>query len=410
MKRQRNAAAVLFVVAIIICAFTACSGEQQAFDWQEASWEEIVSQAEGTEVSLHMWGGSSTINAWIQGFVAELIEERHGIALQMVPTEAPVFVNRLLAEHEAGRDRGSIDLMWINGENFKRAKEAEVLAGPIVEKLPNFNSYVDPAVASHDFGYPTDGYEAPYGRAQFVFEYDAAAPHGHFASYATLPQWVRENPGLFTYPEPSDFTGSAFIRQAYLALNGGPDAFLEGWDPQLYAETSPRLWQYLDDIAPYLWQEGRSYPRELAVLDTLFERGEVAINMSYTQANAQQRILEGRYPHTVRSFVPQEGSVFGTHFTAMAFNAPNPAGALVLANLLLDPLVQASKNDPANWGDFTVLELDRLSPEDQARFTELDLGAATLSLQELEEAAIQEIPAEYIEALQDDWYTYVLAD
>jgi len=410
MQRSPRVSAVILVSAVLLLALAACSREQELFDWQQASWEEIVSQAEGSQVSLHMWGGSSTINAWIQGYVAELLRERHGIALQMVPMEAPVFVNRLLAEREAGRERGSIDLMWINGENFKRAKEASVLAGPIVEKLPNYNAYVDPAVASHDFGYPTEGYEAPYGRAQFVFEYDTAASRGRFESYASLPQWVRENPGVFTYPEPSDFTGSAFIRQAFLALNGGSDAFLEGWDPQLYADTTPRLWEYLNDIAPYLWQEGRSYPRELAVLDTLFERGEVAINMSYTQANAQQRILEGRYPNTVRSFIPQEGSVFGTHFTAMAFNAPNPAGALVLANLLLDPAVQASKNNPANWGDFTVLELDRLPAEDRARFETLELGDATLSLQELEEAAVQEIPAEYIEALQNDWYTYVLAD
>lgn len=410
MQRGLNAVLILAMSSVLLAAVVACSGEQDRFDWQQASWEEIVTQAEGSQVALHMWGGSSTINAWIQGYVADRMQERHGITLQMVPMDAPVFVNRLLAEREAGRERGSIDLMWINGENFKRAKEANVLAGPIVQKLPNYNAYVDPAVASHDFGYPTDGYEAPYGRAQFVFEYDTAATSGHFESYASLPQWVRENPGMFTYPEPSDFTGSAFIRQAFLALNGGSDAFLEGWDPQLYAAAAPRLWEYLNDIAPYLWQEGRSYPRELAVLDTLFERGEVAINMSYTQANAQQRILEGRYPNTVRSFIPQEGSVFGTHFTAMAFNSPNPAGALVLANLLLDPAVQASKNDPANWGDFTVLDLDRLPVEDRARFEALDLGEATLSLAELEAAAVQEIPAEYIEALQNDWYTYVLAD
>ncbi len=398
------------VVLSLIMGLGACAAEEAAFDWESASWEEIVSEAEGSQVSFHMWGGSSIINAWIRGFVSEQMSERYGITLEMVPMEAPVFVNRLLAEREANRTRGSIDLMWINGENFKRAKEANVLAGPIVDLLPNFQSYVAPETAAYDFGYPTDGYEAPYGRAQFVFEYDSAGPHGHFTSYAELPDWVRQNPGVFTYPEPSDFTGSAFIRQAFLALNGGSDAFLEGWDEDLYAEASAKLWPYLRDIAPYLWQEGRSYPRELAMLDTLFERGEVVINMSYTQANAQQRILEGRYPNTVRSFIPAEGSVFGTHFTAMAFNAPNPAGALVLANLLLDPAVQASKNDPANWGDFTVLEMDRLSAEDRARFEALDLGEPTLSLEELGAAAIPEIPAQYIEALQDDWYTYVLED
>ncbi|TVR94563.1 MAG: ABC transporter substrate-binding protein, partial [Spirochaetaceae bacterium] len=186
------------LVASLIMGFGACAAEEASFDWESASWEEIVAEAEGSQVSFHMWGGSSIINAWIRGFVADEMSERYGITLEMVPMEAPVFVNRLFAEREANRTRGSIDLMWINGENFKRAKEANVLAGPIVDILPNFQSYVAPETAAYDFGYPTDGFEAPYGRAQFVFEYDSAGPHGHFTSYAELPDWVRRNPGVFT--------------------------------------------------------------------------------------------------------------------------------------------------------------------------------------------------------------------
>ena len=398
----------LLVVLLPFALAAACSSPEDQFAWQEADWDTIVAEAEGSEVSFYMWGGSSSINDWIDGFVADQLQQRYGMTLNRVPMDAPVFVNRLMAEKEAGRREGSIDLMWINGENFKRAREADVLLGSFVDRLPNYQQYGDPATAAYDFGYPTDGYEAPYGKAQFIFEYDSAADTGHPVSFAELPQWVRENPGLFTYPEPSDFTGSAFIRQAFIALAGGSQQFLPGWDEQLYAQHAPALWEYLNDIAPYLWQEGRSYPRDLAQLDALFERGEVAINMSYTQANAQQRILEGRYPVTVRSFVMNEGTVFGTHFTSAAFNAPNPAGALVLANLLLDPEVQASKNDPANWGDFTVLELGSLSEKDRIRFEAIDLGEATLSLAELEAAAVQEIPAAYIEALQDDWFAEVL--
>ena len=384
-----------------------CSREAASFDWREASWKEIVAAAEGTEVGFYMWGGSTTINRWIDTVVADRLSQKYSIELKRIPMDAPLFVNRLLAEKEAGREKGSIDIMWINGENFKRAMEGAVLLGPFTSKLPNFNAYVDPETARFDFGNPVDGYEAPYGRAQFVFEYDTAAGFDRPQAFADLPQWVKRHPGRFTYPEPSDFTGSAFIRQLYIALNGGTDRFLDGWDRELYLRTSPLLWEFLADISPYLWQEGRSYPRDLAMLDTLFERGEVSINMSYTQANARARIIEGRYPPTVRSFVMKEGSLFNTHFTAIAFNAPNPAGALVLANELLEPEVQASKNEPAAWGDFTVLDMARLSPEDSARFESIDLGEATLSLQELADAAIPEIPSEYLEALQEDWYRYV---
>lgn len=382
-------------------------GNSQTFIDSQPTWEQITQAAQGTQVRFHMWGGSDSINRWIDTFVAPRLQDRYGVTLQRVPSDAPVFVNRLLSERSANRDQGTIDLMWINGENFRRAKESAILAGPITGLLPNFLAFVDPATAAFDFGFPTEGFEAPYGRAQFVFESNpqlSSRPE----SFQALPTWVRANPGRFTYPEPQDFTGNAFIRQAFIALTGGADQYLQGWDPQLYEENAPILWEYLRDLEPYLWQEGRTYPRDLAFLDSLFENQEVWINMTYTQAQAQARIFQGRYPETVRSFVMNEGSLFNTHFTALAFNGPNPAGALVLANLLMDPEVQLSKNDPANWGDFTVLDLTRLSPEFQSRFNQLDLGPATLPLTTLEAAALPEIPSEYLEALQQDWYTQVL--
>ena len=104
----------------------------------------------------------------------------------------------------------------------------------------------------------------------------------------------------------------------------------------------------------------------------------------------------------------EEGSLYNTHFTAMAYNAPNPAGALVLMNYLLEPKIQRAKNDPATWGDFTVLDLNRLSLEDRTDFETLDLGPATLPLEILEAGAQPEIPSPYLEALQRDWYTIVL--
>ena len=68
---------------------------------------------------------------------------------------------------------GSIDMIWINGENFRTAKQARLLWGPFAEALPNLRSY-DPEVRKRDFGTAIEGYEAPWQKAQFVFAYDAA--------------------------------------------------------------------------------------------------------------------------------------------------------------------------------------------------------------------------------------------
>lgn len=372
------------------------------------SWDEVTAAARGTEVVWAMWGGDERINAWVDGFVAQSLKDQYGLTLRRVPMDAAVFVNKLANEKAANRAPGSLDLLWINGENFKRAKAEGLLYGPFAERLPHF-AYVNPAAVERDFGTPVEGYEAPYGRAQFVLDYDSARVSQAPASFAELEAWVRANPGRFTYPQIPDFTGSAFIRQAFYELGGGVQNFTQGWDQARFDAAAPALWAYLNRIKPFLWQQGRSYPAGKAELDALFERGEVDFNLSYHAGGAQGLVLAGRYPHTVRTAVFRGNSLSNIHYTAVPFNAPNKAGALVLANFLLSPAAQLSKNNPANWGDFTVLDLTRLPEAERQAFEDLDLGAATLPLDVLGANAVPEVSAEYVEALESGWESEVLA-
>jgi len=381
-----------------------CSG---AVSYADDAFEALAEQAKGTEVRWFMWSGSPTINTWVDTYVAKEVKKRYDISLKRVSADAAVFVNKLLIEKQTGKDKGTMDLLWINGENFKNAMENGLLHGPVAASLPNYR-FVDPAAVEFDFGYPVNGFEVPYGRAQFVFEYDSAVVASPPDSFTALQKWVKENPGKFTYPRPPDFTGSAFIRQAFYALCGGHQQFMQGFDESLYLEKRDALFSYLNDIKPYLWQEGRTYPKDISALDTLFERGEVLLNMSYHQANAQSKILQGRYKKTVRTFVMTDGSIYNTHFTAIPYNASNKAGAQLVANFLLSPEAQLNKNNPQNWGDFTALDISRLDPSMQKAFASLDLGEATLSLAELARSAVPEIPSAYLELLERDWEKKVL--
>lgn len=398
------------VVGLGTVLFLILSGPIQAEEnpLLEQPFEEIVKQAQGTEVRWTMYGGWAHVNAWVDTYVAREMKARYDIDLTRVPMDAGVFVNKLLNEKAAGKQTGTMDLLWINGENFKNAKEAGLLFGPFASRLPNVQQYVDPASVAYDFGYPVEGFEAPFGKAQFVFEYDAAAIEAPPQTLAALKAWIQAHPGRFTYPQPPDFTGSAFIRQVFYAVTGGHAPYIKGWDPDLFARQSPRLWAWLQEIEPELWQEGRTYPKDSATLDTLFARGEVAFGMSYHPPHAQNKILEGTYPKTVRTFALEDGSIYNIHYTAIPFNAPNKAGAMVLSNFLLSVDAQLSKYRPAAWGDFPALDPGRLSPRDRERFQVVDLGPATLRPAELVPVAVPEIPARYLEALEQGWEEHVL--
>jgi len=405
---KKNAMVLLFAAVLLSFLFLAGGKGGEETDWLALDFVEIEDAARSTTISWYMWGGSAVINEWVDSYVGGELKRRYAITLDRVPMDASIFVNKLLTEKQAGKERGTMDLLWINGENFKNAMEAGLLFGPFSEKLPNFLRYVDEDTVAYDFGYPTRGYEAPYGRAQFVFEYDRARMEEPPDTFKKLLDWVEKNPGRFIYPQPPDFTGSAFIRQALYAVTGGHEQYMHGFDQSLFELNVVRLWDYLNRMKPYLWQEGKSYPKDVATLDTLFARGEVDLNMTYHQAHAQNSILSGLYPDTVRSFVMKDGSIYNTHFVAIPFNAPNKAGALVTANLLLSVEAQAFKNDPENWGDFTVLDMGRLSEEERAVFESIVLGEAVLGLDVLSKYAVAEIPSPYLEALEAGWEEEVL--
>ena len=104
--------------------------------------------------------------------------EEYGITLKHVKLKDTAdAVSRVLAEKSAGKDqKGSVDMIWINGENFVTMKKNGLLHGPFSESLPNYAKvdYKNKASIVTDFGVLVDGYESPWGFSQFVFYYDSA--------------------------------------------------------------------------------------------------------------------------------------------------------------------------------------------------------------------------------------------
>jgi putative spermidine/putrescine transport system substrate-binding protein len=93
---------------------------------------------------------------------------------------------------------------------------------------------------------------------------------------------------------------------------------------------------------------------------------------------------------------------------SVPFNSPEKSAALVAANFLLSPEAQASKLDPNNWGDFTVLSLDKLSKSDKKIFDNTKLGDATLSLEELNDQKVGELQSKYVPLMEKLWNKNIL--
>lgn len=382
----------------------AASGKAPAL--VQRPWADIEKEARGKTVVFGMWSGNDSINGWVDGFVGPRVKALYGITLKRQPQKDPVeFVNKSLNEKQAKKDVGSTDLVWINGENFKLARKNDLLFGPFAHALPSFQKYYDAASPdiAFDFGTPVEGFEAPYGKAQFAFTYNSEKVPVPPTDLAELAAWCKKNPGKFTYPAPPDFTGSAFVRQVVYATTGGHAQYLGKVDLALLRKNLPKATDFLHDLKPCLWRKGTTYPDSLARLNQLYADGEVWMTMAYSPVEAENQVRKGAFPKASKTFVTAEGTLANTHFLAIPFNAPNKEAALVLAHFLLSPEAQLSKFDPRNWGDFPALEQSRLDAADRKKFESVKLGAATLPLETLSKNRVPEIAPEYLIEIEKAW-------
>jgi len=410
---MKRTALLIFLILRVIMVFAGGGSETSTFEdrFSSLTWDDIVAEARGSDIYWYMWGGSESINRFVQQFVAMRLRDEFDIGLEMVPvTDASVYVSKVLGEQQAGRvSGGSVDLVWINGENFRSMREAGLLFGPYDDKLPNLG-YVDTSDASvaNDFGFPVEGYESPYGSAQMVMIYDNARVASPPSSVAELLDWIRANPGRFTYPAPPDFTGSAFIRHLFYYVAGGYERLLGPFDQVTFDEVAGETWALLNELEPYLWRSGRTYPESLTQQQQLFANREVDFDMSYNPSGAANLVSQGRYPEGARTFVFDEGTIGNTHYVAIPFNASNKAAALVLANFLLSPEAQYQKADPENWGDLPVVSVGRLPDEWQTRFAELPRPPSVLSDDVLQAHRIPELQSRWLDAIERGWVENVL--
>ncbi|MEQ8355844.1 MAG: ABC transporter substrate-binding protein [Kiloniellaceae bacterium] len=395
---------VFSILLAAVAAMIGFGGPAQSMETR--SWAEIVQDATGQTVYWNAWGGDERINSYI-AWVGEQVKERYSVTVRHVKlADTADAVSRVLAERAAGKkEGGSVDLIWINGENFAAMKHQSLLYGPFTEMLPNFAlvDFQDKPSTLVDFTVPTDGYEAPWGMAKLNFIYDSARVANPPVSIAELLAWARANPGRFTYPTPPDFLGTTFLKQVLIELAPNP-AFLQGAvenDAQVEQMARP-LWEYLDALHPYLWRSGETFPASGPAQRQLLDDGEIDITLSFYPSEASSAIANGLLPATARTFVLDKGTIGNTHFVAIPFNATAVEGALVVANFVMGAEAQAAKQNSEVWGDDTVLAMSKLKPEERKLFADLPQAAATLAPDDLGPTLLEPHPS-WMTRIEADW-------
>ena len=364
-----------------------------------ADWSQIQNEAKGQTVYFNAWGGSEATNAYI-AWAAKEAKTRYRIDVRHVKiSETAEVVKRVQTEMAAGRTRdGSVDLMWVNGENFRNLKNGGLLFGPWAQSLPNWSLVDLSKPVRTDFSVPTEGYESPWGTAQLTLIADSAKTPTPPRSAADLLAFAKASPGSVSYPKPPDFHGTTFVKQLLLELTPNKAVLQQPVTPAVFAAATLPLWAYLDQFHPSLWRNGKTFPASAAEMHRMLGDGELKISITFNPNEAANLIASKQLPASAYSFGFTGGTIGNVHFVAIPVNSRAKAGAQVFANFLLSAEAQARKADITVWGDGTVLDISKLAPASQALIRKKAAGALGEAVPTLPEPH-----ASWVEALEAEW-------
>ncbi len=399
---------------------------QQDFLAGKLDWAAVQQAAkqEGA-VNLYYWGGSDRLNVWMDQVVAPAMAE-FGVKLKLVQvTDTKDAIDLTLAEKGAGKGigEGSVDAVWVNGENFATLKGQKALFGSFAQKVPNAkNIDWDPKDSRsllnlRDFGVVNDSAEMPWSGEQYVCAVnggrvaDKDVPH----TFDQLKTYLQAHPGKFAYVKPPNYLGNTFVQEAVYAHNpdgNGAIPFQKSRDELGAAEIArlikPGL-EYLKSIQPLLLNASGGkprYPENVAELDGLFLNGQIDFDCKFGLYAVANDLATGTYPEKAREFIFPEGTMIkNKNYLAIPSTAPHPAAALLLTNYMASVESQVSKlkqtGMPAGINSWL------LSAADAKAITDASPGHVGVTQEDLDKNTAPDTNATLVNVIEATWLDYI---
>ena len=317
-----------------------------------AQWQQTLQAARGQSVYLYAWGGSKAVNEYLRWATREIAQQYRIKLIHVKVTDPSEPVSRLKAEN--GRS-SAIDLMWVNGENFAYLKQQGFLLGNLWSTIPNTAFLaVDNLPISVDFGEPMDGFEVPWGIGQFNLIAESEIYQQPQISAKLLLDIAEKNPQSVTYPRPPEFHGTTFLKQLIVDLTDVDPRLYQSATKQAQDELLPVLWQYLDQLHPHLWQQGKAFPSSAAEQLLLYQQKTLSMTVSFNPNQwLKEKSTEQISESSVRRYFT-EGAITNSHNLAVPKSAPSTAAAKVVINFMLSEKAQKEKFTGV-WGDPSVI-------------------------------------------------------
>ncbi|WP_169569669.1 ABC transporter substrate-binding protein [Sneathiella limimaris] len=430
MKKTLVAGITLGISLLTASAFAKDEGAekfQKAFLSGELEWQAILERAkEEGEVNWFHWGGSEQLNGWIAAKVAPELEKL-GIELKTTRIAGTrEAVDLVLSEKQTGRGlgEGSVDAIWLNGDNFLTLSKQDALFGSFAAKLPNSKYFFfDPADAASelnlsDFGTPTEAREMPWSGEQYVcyVETNRLSRQDAPSTFEELYVWLQKNPGRFTYVKPPHYIGNTFVQSVLYAFNPRGNGYqefqrsIDSFSEDEFTKIVQPGFEYLKRLEPLLLGDGEPiYPQNQAANQTLFNNGEVDMGCEFGLYLVANMRKTGAFSETTETIIfPKSGMIKNKNFIAIPGNAPHPAAALVLANVLSSLELQISKLKEIGYP--LGVDMGKLNFDEKTLVANAAPDHFGVTADELSKVAVPDTNASLVKVIQSIWIEYIERD
>jgi putative thiamine transport system substrate-binding protein len=213
---------------------------------------------------------------------------------------------------------------------------------------------VDKLPITVDFGEPMHGFEVPWGIGQFNLIAEKDVYQHTQINAKSLLEIAQQNPKAVTYPRPPEFHGTTFLKQLLVDLTDTDTRLYQLATEQAQEELLPVLWQYIDQLHPHLWQQGKAFPSSAAEQLLLYQQKILSMAVSF---NPNQWLKEKNTQELSESSVRRyftDGAITNSHNLAIPKSAPSSDAAKVVINFMLSEKAQQEKFTGV-WGDPSVI-------------------------------------------------------
>ena len=237
--------------------------------------------------------------------------------------------------------------------------------------------------------------------------------HFHFSATHSinLDPWIMGREHVIQAAQ--QFTGNTFVHEAMYAHN--PDGtghepfmnFPQDMAPEEIARVTKPGMEYLKRIEPYLLGgKNPDYPKDPVSNKAMVANGEVDMLCRFGIGGTVTDIKNGELPPTMRNRIfPRGYLIQNKAFITITGNAPHPAAALVLANLIGSVDMQVSWMKA--YGGVSGMDASELSAADLAKVADAFPDPMGVDPAEVSANTVPDANAGMVDVVEAIWLAYI---